>query len=95
MSKLYGHPRSDCPPELLGFSPSSVASRQQLFSDRTMDEIRRAMTAADVTQRDLATALSLSESRISQMLGKGSNITLRTVDRVFWGIARTRKDHRP
>lgn len=89
MSNPYRHPRSGCPPELIGFSPCSVAAPKQPLTvqQRMIRMIDRLMDEADVDQRELATRMKVSEARVSQMLKTDSNMTLKTVDRILAALS--------
>lgn len=56
------------------------------LSQRVQESILRAMNAADISQRALAKQIGVTEARVCQMLSDGSNLTLRTVERIFEGI---------
>lgn len=58
------------------------------FSDRTMKSFRDFMDQKNISQRDLAGAMGVSEARISQIFREGSNITLKTVDEIEAGCLR-------
>lgn len=78
MSNPYRHPISTPVKELQHIT--SIATDRLI--DRVSDEILRAMTANNISQRDLAALLHVSEARVSQMLNR-SNMRLSTADRVF------------
>lgn len=52
------------------------------FSQRVMTQIRDTMHAKNISQRELADALRMSDASVSQMLNERSNLTLKTVDRI-------------
>ncbi len=51
-----------------------------------IDDILRAMNARNMSQRALATSMGVSEARVSQMLRVGSNMRIRTIERVWFAI---------
>ena len=52
------------------------------FSQRTMRHLVSFMHQKNISQRDLAAALDVTEARVSQMFRVGSNLTLKSVDEI-------------
>lgn len=72
-------------------SPNPIADLAgRLTEQGVIDDILRAMNAYRLKQRDMARELGVSESRVSQMLRAGSNMTLATVERIWAAIERLR-----
>lgn len=57
-------------------------------SEQIMRGIRDSLTYWEISQRELAKGLEVSEARVSQMLAEGSNLTLGTVDKIYTAIYR-------
>lgn len=55
------------------------------FSERTMRHLRGVMESKNISQRELASAMGVTEARVSQIFA-GANITLRTVDAIEAGM---------
>lgn len=56
------------------------------FHYQVLEFISLKMRDYAVSRRELARRLRVSEARVSQMLGKDNNLTLRTVDRILSAI---------
>jgi transcriptional regulator with XRE-family HTH domain len=56
------------------------------FSERTMHHLRNFMDAKNISQRELASAMGVTEARVSQIFREGSNITLKSVDEIEAGL---------
>lgn len=54
----------------------------RLACEETATALRDAMDANDMTQRELAAALEVSEARISRILSGSENVTLATITEV-------------
>jgi transcriptional regulator with XRE-family HTH domain len=52
------------------------------FSEMVMRMLRATMDTKNISQRELAGALGVSEARVSQMFAEGSNLTLKSVDEI-------------
>lgn len=52
------------------------------FSQRVMRQLVAFMQSKNISQRDLAEALGVSEARVSQMFRRNSNLTLKSVDEI-------------
>ena len=52
------------------------------FSQRIMRQLVDFLNAKNISQRELAHELGVSEARVSQIFRRKSNITLKTVDEI-------------
>jgi transcriptional regulator with XRE-family HTH domain len=64
---------------------AQLAYEQELLTGEAADIIEALLEAGQLTQRELATRLGVSEGRVSQLLS-GKNVTLNSLARAGWGL---------